>query len=309
MELRHLRYFLTVAEEKHFGRAARRLRMTQPPLSRQIQELEAELGFPLFDRARRRVELTPAGVVFLGRIRGLLEALDLAVHEARRASVGEIGRVAVSYISSLAYSGITDLLRAFHERFPKVEIALREMSPQAQIDALKEGSIDVGLLRGRVDDASLAFACVARDPLVAVLPAGHRLAEHKRIQLGMLAHEPFVIFPRQRSPAFFDQIMAFCRDASFTPRIVQEAPQLDDIVSLVAAGFGLAIMPGSIRRAGRKGLAIRPIVGAPRATLYIVWRADDNAPALQEFIGFVRSTFVKKKADQRRTASVGSAIG
>ncbi|MDI1451417.1 LysR family transcriptional regulator [Polyangium sp. 6x1] len=294
MELRHLRYFVTVAEERHFGRAARRLHMTQPPLSRQIQELEAELGFEVFDRARRQVELTPAGVVFLGRIRGLLEGLDLAVHEARRASVGEIGRVAVGYISSLAYSGITDLLRAFRDRFPKVEIALREMSPQAQLDAIKEGWIDVGLVRGKVDDASLASACVARDPLVVVLPAGHPLAERKRIPLGMLAQEPFVIFPRQRGPSFFDQIMALCRDAGFTPRIVQEAPQLD-IVSLVAAGFGVAIMPGSIRRAGRKGLAIRPIVGAPSATLYIVWRADDAAPALREFIGFVRSTFVKKK--------------
>lgn len=294
MELRHLRYFLTVAEEKHFGRAARRLRMTQPPLSRQIQELEAELGFELFDRARRQVELTPAGVVFLGRIRGVLEGLDQAVHEARRASVGEIGRVAVGYISSLAYSGITDLLRAFHEQFPKVEIALREMSPQAQLDAIKEGWIDVGLVRGAVDDASLASTCVARDPLVVVLPAEHRLAEQKRIPLRLLAGEPFVIFPRQRGPSFFDQIMSLCRDAGFTPRIVQEAPQLD-ILSLVAAGFGVAIMPGSIRRAHRKGLAIRPIVGAPRATLYIVWRADDTAPALREFIGFVRSTFVKKK--------------
>ena len=296
MELRHLRYFLTVAEEKHFGRAARRLRMTQPPLSRQIQELEAELGFELFDRARRQVELTPAGVVFLGRIRGVLEGIDQAVHEARRASIGEIGRVAVGYISSLAYSGITDLLRAFHERFPKVEIALREMSPQAQLDAIKEGTMDVGLVRGLVDDASLASACVSRDPLVVVLPAGHRLAEHKRIPLKLLAREPFILFPRQRGPAFFDHIMSLCRTAGFSPRIVQEAPQLDDIVSLVAAGFGVAIMPGSIRRAGRKGLAIRPIVGAPRATLYIVWRADDTAPALREFIGFVRSTFVKKKA-------------
>ena len=294
MELRHLRYFLAIAEEKHFGRAARRLHMTQPPLSRQIQELEAELGFALFDRARRRVELTPAGGVFLARVRSVLEGIDQAIHEARRASVGEIGRVAVGYISSLAYSGITDLLRAFHEQFPKVEIALREMSPQAQLDAIKEGWIDVGLVRGLVDDASLASACVARDPLVVVLPAGHALAEHKRIPLGRLAGEPFVVFPRHRGPAFFDQIMSMCRDAGFTPRIVQEAPQLD-ILSLVAAGFGLAIMPGSIRRAGRKGLAIRPIVGAPRAKLYIVWRADDTAPALREFVGFVRSTFVKKK--------------
>ncbi|MRG96252.1 LysR family transcriptional regulator [Polyangium spumosum] len=296
MELRHLRYFVAIAEERHFGRAARRLRMTQPPLSRQIQELEAELGFSLFDRARRRVELTPAGVVLLARVRNLLEGLDFAVHEARRASVGEIGRVAVGYISSLAYSGITDLLRAFHERFPKVEIALREMSPQAQLDALKEGLIDVGLVRGSVDDASLASACVKRDPLVVALPAGHALTAHKRLPLELLAREPFVLFPRQRGPAFFDQIMSLCRDAGFTPRIVQEAPHLD-ILSLVAAGFGVAILPRSIRRAGRRGFVIRPIVGSPRADLFIAWRADDTSPALREFVGFVRSTFVEKGAD------------
>lgn len=295
MELRHLRYFSTIAEERHFGRAAKRLRMTQPPLSRQIQELEAELGFTLFDRSRRGVELTSAGAVFLARTRGLLEALDQAVHEARRASVGEIGRVVVGYLASLAYSGITDILRAFHERFPEVELALREMSPQAQLDALKAGLIDVGLVRGPVDDARLASACVRRDPLVVVLPAGHALAHRKRIPLKLLAGEPFVIFPRQRGPNFFDQIITLCRSAGFSPRIVQEAPHLD-ILSLVAAGFGVTIMPSSVRRISRKGLALRPIVGSPRMDLFIAWRSDDASPALREFISFVQTAFAKLNA-------------
>jgi DNA-binding transcriptional LysR family regulator len=299
MELRHLRYFLTIAEERHFGRAAQRLHMTQPPLSRQIQELEEELGFALFDRARRRVELTPAGAVFLDHVRRVFDALDLAVHRARRASVGELGRIVVGYISSLAYSGITELIRAFHERFPLVELNLREMSPQAQLEALKEGQIDVGLVRGSVDDASLAAECVRREPLVVALPAGHELAQHKRVALEMLAREPFIIFPRQRGPAFFDQIMALCRAAGFSPRIAQEAPQLD-ILSLVAAGFGVAIMPESIRHTGRKGLAIRAIVGAPSTDLHVAWRADDASPALREFLSFVRSVGVSDARGERR---------
>jgi DNA-binding transcriptional LysR family regulator len=301
MELRHLRYFSTIAEERHFGRAAQRLHMTQPPLSRQIQELEEELGFALFERAHRQVALTPAGAVFLDHVRRVFESLELAVHQARRASVGELGRIVVGYISSLAYSGITEVIRAFHERFPLVELNLREMSPQAQIDALKEGRIDVGLVRGAVDDAALIAECLRREPLVVALPAGHRLTERKRIPLELLAREPFIIFPRQRGPAFFDQIMGLCRDAGFSPRIAQEAPQLD-ILSLVAAGFGVAILPESIRHAGRKGFAIRPIVGSPSTDLRIVWRADDASPALREFLSFVRSVGVSDARGGRRAA-------
>mgnify|MGYP000267007314 CR=1 FL=1 len=289
MELRHLRYFSTLAEERHFGRAAQRLHMTQPPLSRQIQELERELGFALFDRTQRRVQLTPAGEVFLERTRGLLESLELAIREARRASVGETGRLVVGYLASLTYSGITDIIRAFHERFPGIELNLRELGPQAQLDALKARQIDVGLVRGKVDDASLASACVRRDPLVVVLPPGHHLAERKRIALNLLSSEPFVFFPRARSAAFFDQVISLCRTAGFSPRIVQEAPQLD-ILSLVAAGFGVSIMPGSTRRLARKDIVLRPIVGSPSTELTIAWRVDDVSPALLEFVAFVPRT-------------------
>src|SRR5438552_16646477 len=150
MELPHLRYFVAVAEERHFGRAAKRLHIAQPPLSRQIQMLESELGFVLFERSPK-VELTAAGAVLLDRTRQVFEAIDLAVHEARRASKGETGRIVVGYPSSLAYSGLTELLRSYRARFPAVEVALREMPPQHQIDALKGGRIDVGCVRGRFE--------------------------------------------------------------------------------------------------------------------------------------------------------------
>src|SRR6478609_207556 len=265
MEIRHLRYFVAVAEELHFGRAAQRLHIQQPPLSRQIQDLENELGFPLFERSRRRVELTPAGTALLGRARQVFDALDVAIHDARSASEGESGRLVVGYPSSLAYSGLTELLRAFRTRFPSVEISLREQPPADQIDGLKAGRLDVGFVRTSLDE---------------------------------LAQEPFVLFPRARGPAFFDQLMALCGRAGFTPRIVQEAAQLD-IVSLVAAGFGVSIMPSSMRNFRRPGLVFRAIVGAPQVELLIVWRHQNLSPALHNFVDLVRVLGVNRQRKSR----------
>ncbi|WP_437945783.1 LysR substrate-binding domain-containing protein [Sorangium sp. So ce296] len=318
MDLRHLRYFTAVAEERHFGRAAQRLGIAQPPLSRQIQDLESELGFSLFDRSRRRVELTPAGAVFLAHVRRVFDALDLAVHEARRASVGETGRLVVGYLSSLAYSGITELVRAFRTDFPSVELALREMPPQEQIDALKDGRIDVGFVRAPLNDPRLASECVRREPLLVALPADHPLAGRRRIPLELLSREPFVVFPRQRGSAFFDLVVGLCREAGFTPRVVQEALHLD-ILSLVAAGFGVSILPESIKNIRRGGLALRPIVGAPVTDLLLAWRADDASPTLGQFLSFVRRVGVSKSKpraarrapgeDERDPGAAGAGTG
>ena len=292
MDLRHLRYFAAVAEERHFGRAAKRLHIAQPPLSRQIQALEAELGFLLFIRSRRRIELTSAGDVLLSHTRRVFDALELGIAEAKRASKGESGRITVGYISSLAYSGLTELLRAFRASFPGVEVALRELPPADQVDALKSGRIDVGFVRAPLEDDALVAECVRREPLIVAMPADHRLAARKRIRLEWLAHEPFVAFPRARGPAFFDQIMGLCRDAGFTPHIVQEAPQLD-MVSLVAAGFGVAIMPASIREIQRSGFEVRPIVGSPITKILVAWRAGNASPVVREFLEIVRRVGVR----------------
>jgi DNA-binding transcriptional LysR family regulator len=294
MELRHLRYFVTVAEELHFGRAATRLHMAQPPLSRQIQLLEAELGFQLFERSRRRVELTPAGNTLLTGARQVFDAIDVAIHDARSASQGESGRLVVGYPSSLAYSGLTELLRAFRNRFPAVAISLRELSPGEQIDALKSGNLDVGFVRSSLHDPSLVAERVRQEALMVVLPDDHPLSARRTIPLGALAREPFVLFPRVRGPAYFDQLMALCRAAGFTPRIVQEAPQLD-IISMVAAGFGVSIMPSSMRNFRRPGLTFRPIVGSPQVELLIVWRHQNLSPALHKFVDLVRVLGVDRR--------------
>jgi DNA-binding transcriptional LysR family regulator len=299
VELRHLRYFLAVAEERHFGRAARRLRIAQPPLSRQIQALEAELGFALFDRSRRRVELTAAGAALVSHARRVFDAIELGVHEARRAASGQTGRLAVGYLPSVAFSGLPELLGAFRARSPGVELVLRELPPHEQIEALKDGRIDVGFIRGPIRDAALASRRVRSEPLVVALPLRHPLTSHPRLALEMLAREPFVSFPRHRSPAFFDFLMRLCHDAGFTPCIVQEAPQLD-MVSLVAAGFGVAIVPGSVRNARRPGVVYRPIAGDPRTDLLIVWRLDDSSPVLRDFLGVVDDVGVRVKRRARR---------
>ncbi|MET0591443.1 MAG: LysR substrate-binding domain-containing protein, partial [Polyangiaceae bacterium] len=223
VELRHLRYFVAVAEERHFGRAARRLHIAQPPLSRQIHALEAELGFSLFDRSRRKVELTSAGDAFLVHARRVFETLEIGVSAARRAALGRSGRITIAYPSSVAFSGLYEILRVFHTRSPSVEVSLRELPPQEQIEALKDARIDVGFLRGPMHDDELASQEVQSEPLVVALPSGHALGARAKLALALLADEPFVSFPRHRGPAFFDFLMLLCHDAGFAPNIVREA--------------------------------------------------------------------------------------
>ncbi len=296
MELRHLRYFAAVAEERHFGRAARRLRIAQPPLSRQIHTLEAELGFALFERSSRRVAMTPAGEALAAHVPRVFDAVDLALSDARRAAAGQTGRIVVGYPSSVAFSGLVELLRAFRDRSPEVEIVLRELPPQEQIEALVEGRLDVGFVRAPIDEPELATRCVRRETLVVALPDTHPLARRTRIALEQLAREPFVAFPRARGPSFFDLLMRLCHDAGFTPRIVQEAPQLD-LVSLVAAGFGVAIVTGSVRAARRPGVVFRALRGAPRADLLIAWPrdAETRLPVLRDFLELVDEVGVRRR--------------
>ncbi|RYZ01680.1 MAG: LysR family transcriptional regulator [Myxococcales bacterium] len=293
MELRHLRYFTAVAEERHFGRAAERLGIAQPPLSKQLQDLEAELGYPLFDRSRRPIELTAAGQTLLEHARSLLESVELAVRETRRAGAGHSGRMAIGYPSSLAYSGLTQLLRAFRERSPDVAIEVRELPPADQVEALKRGELDVGFVRAPLHEPRLASESIRTEKLVLALPADHRLAIRDRIALSAVAREPFVFFPRARGPGFFDLLISVCRDSGFSPNIVQEAPQID-VLALVAAGFGLSILPESVRELRRADIVLRPIIGSPTTELRLVWRSGDPSPAVARFLETVRRVGVKR---------------
>lgn len=286
MELRHLRYFVAVAEELHFGRAAARLNIAQPPLSQQIRRLEEMLQVPLFRRTRRRVELTDAGRAFLEGAREALRQVEAAVHRARRADAGEIGHLALGFVGSAAVSVLPDLVRRLRSRFPGVKLALVEQTTAQQVEALLAGRLQAGLVRPPLVARGLEVRTVAREPLVVALPAGHPLAAGRDVPLPSLAGEPFVLFPREQGPGLHDLVLAACAEAGFSPAVVQEATQMQTIVGLVAAGLGVALVPGSVRRYRQRGVVFRPLRGpVPTVDLAVAWRRGDPSAVLQAFLG------------------------
>ena len=287
MELRHLRYFIAVAAELHFGRAAARLHVAQPAVSRQIRALEEEIGLSLFERDRRRVALTAAGAAFLDEARSLLGHVERAVVTAHRAARGELGALRIGYVPAVVHTGLPEIVRAFRKRFSGVDLRLQEMNPAMQVEALLGDQIDVGFVRGPVDEPAVASKTVLKEPLVAVLPSGHRLGRHKRLGLAMLAREPFVFQARSRGPGSHDHILAICRRAGFSPQIVQEGSYTDQL-SLVASGAGVAIVPASLRAIRRSGVLFRPLRERPMTQLDMVWREEAASPVLREFLEHVR---------------------
>jgi len=287
MELRHLRYFIAVADELHFGRAAARVHIAQPAVSRQIRTLEQEIGLNLFERDRRRVALTAAGAAFLEEARSILEHLERAVVTAHRAARGEIGSLRIGYVPAVVHTGLPEILRAFRKRFPRVEVRLQEMNPAIQVEALLAERVDVGFVRGPIDEPALASTTVLKEPLVGVLPSGHRLRSHKRLGLAMLAKDPFVFQARSRGPGSHDDILTVCRRAGFSPQIVQEG-SFTDLLSLVASGAGVAIVPASLQAIRRAGVLFRPLRERPMTQLDMVWRKDAAMPVLREFLEHVQ---------------------
>lgn len=298
MELRHLRYFLALAEALHFGRAAKRLSISQPPLSRQIRQTEEELGVPLFTRTKRRVALTPAGRIMLVRARALLDEADALPPIVRQAHRGEIGRLVVGFVRSAGYGLMPPVVREFRRLCPDVKLALRERIFPEQIEDLKAGRIDVGLLRPPVGDDALVTETIWREPFVAALPAGHVLGGRKRLPLKALAREPFILFPRERSAAFYDQIQTLCRNAGFVPVMAQETNTIHTALGLVSAGIGVALVPASVRRIGALDVIFRDLVEVgPAAELALAWKCDEKNPVLGQFLGVARDV---ARSERRR---------
>ena len=290
MELRHLRYFVTLAEELHFARAASRLGIAQPPLSQQIRALEEEIGVQLFLRTKRRVELTAAGGAFLEESRKVLAQAGRAVLAARRAARGEVGQLEVGFVSSVVYGKAQSIFRLMRVRYPDVSLTLRELTSEEQVEAVKGYGLDVGLIRPPVNGAeSLTVRVIGREPLVVVLPRLHRLARQRRIAMEALAGEPFLQIPRRVAPGFYDQFIGICSRAGFSPRVVQEARSTQTIVSLVAGGMGVSIVPASMRNLQRTGVVYRPLKPpVPTSDLAVMWRPDDESPSLRRFLEIVR---------------------
>jgi DNA-binding transcriptional LysR family regulator len=291
MELRHLRYFSTVATELHFGRAAEKLHIAQPPLSKQIQDLEAELGFELFNRTKRSISLTPAGQAFLGEVTQIFQQLDRAIDIGRKTSRGELGQISIGFVGSATYNILPVMLQQFRDRYPHVQIELHELTTDRQLIWLREGRIDIGLIRPPIIDRELNSQVIFQESLVVALPINHHLARLDKIELRLLATEPFILFPRQLAPGLYDPIIAICQAAGFSPQVVQECIQMQTIVSLVSANMGVSILPESIQEAQRQGVVYKPIVASfgieKLATIAIVWRLNDDSPTIDRLLELI----------------------
>ncbi|EIU1335486.1 LysR family transcriptional regulator [Pseudomonas aeruginosa] len=291
MELRHLRYFIAVAEELHFGRAAERLGISQPPLSQQIQALEEEIGARLFERTNRRVELTDAGRLFLDESRQVLAQVDKAVLLARRAHLGELGELKIGFTSSAPFtSTIPSSIHAFRKAYPDVHLDLQEMSSRQVLKALLEESLQVGVIRPLALPDAVHWVELFREPLVAVLRADHPLAAGSEdgLAIAALAEEPFVFFPRSYGTGLYDQVIALTRQAGFSPRIAQEASEAMTIIGLVSAGLGVSILPASFRRTRVDGVVYRTL-SDPEATtaVWLIRRQNEGSPLALSFIDLV----------------------
>lgn len=290
MELRHLRYFVAVAEEKHFGRAAERLHMAQSPLSQQIRQLEADLKVVLLMRTTRKVELTAAGVVLLDRARLILASVDAAATDAVRAADGEVGHLALGFTGSATYELLPSLSRVLREELPDLELDLYgEMLTPRQVSGLRDGTLDLAFLRPPVLDLDLTVHVIRREPLIAVLPLRHRLAAQEAVRLSELAEEPFISYPSHYRSVVYEAVVEACRRAGFQPRIRQEVGETSTLVAFVAAGLGVALVPASVQHLQITGAVYRPLAGTTQeVALAIAHRTDDPSAALRQVLARVR---------------------
>jgi DNA-binding transcriptional LysR family regulator len=289
MELRHLRYFLAVAEELHFGRAAARVHIAQPPLSKQIQQLEKELGIQLFKRTRRSVELTDAGKIFQSEAYNALACLEKGILKARLASRGEAGWLSIGFIGSSTYEVLPSLLREFRRKYPEVELVLQEIQSSEQNQALRERRIHVSFARFPKPEQGLIFETVYKERLIAALPTSHYLNRKKSVKLSDLANEPFILFPHQPSAHADNTIQVFA-NANLSPQIVQTVEEMHTALGLVAAGIGVTLVPSSMQKTQREKIVYLNLAKPePVLEMKMGYRDGETSPVLSRFIETVHS--------------------
>ena len=298
-ELAQLRCFVTVAEELHFGRAAARLHMTQPPLSRQIQVLEHILDVALFERTSRSVRLTPAGASFLPEAKRLLRFAEEAAAVAKRTASGQAGLLKIGFTAASAHAFLPALIEAGRTHLPSIELFLREMVTAEQIEALESGQLDVGLVRPPVTGGDLNSMRVLCEPLLAALPRGHSLTRNETIAIKDLDGEPFIMYSPFKSRYFYDLLVAQFAKAKILPRYVQHLSQIHSILSLVRAGLGAALVPASASNLRLKDVVLKPVrIRPPKPVeLYLVWRRGHASPQLSSFLTVVRDLLARQSAD------------
>ncbi|RUT04982.1 LysR family transcriptional regulator [Dulcicalothrix desertica PCC 7102] len=290
MELRLLRYFVVVAEELHFGRAAERLHLTQPALSKQIVVLERELGVSLLTRTKRVVQLTVAGEVFLEQAKQLLTQTHNAIQLTQRTARGEIGQLKIGFTSTATYTVFPTLLKNFRSTFPNVELNLQELSTEAQVTALNGRQIDIAFLHPPIDERGLKIHSILEENFVAVLPKHHHLLEYEQIPLSAFASEPLIIHPRQEGPALYNGLIQLCQQLGFQPKIAQESISLQTRICLVTAGIGISFVSESVQSLVGTDVVCKPLANCPiKLKFAAAWRQDSSIPTLQEFLTILRA--------------------
>jgi len=287
LELRHLRYFCAVADELHFGRAAARLGLSQPPLSLQVRQLEEMVGARLFDRHSRSVALTDAGRALRESAGRILRDVDAAMAAARQAGSGEAGELRVAFAPTLMLSTFADMIRRYRARHPGVRLDLRELASAEQTAALLRGDVDIGFAREAGPDARLNVEPIAREPLMIALNRDHPRARQARVPVAALAPDPWVLFPRAIAPLLHDHVLRLCQDAGFVPRVVQESRETYTTVGLVGAGVGVTIIPAGVSRMGWRRVVYKAIPGAS-TELSVVWPAGPPRPIVETFLAAAR---------------------
>jgi DNA-binding transcriptional LysR family regulator len=294
MELRHLRYFVAVGEEQHYGRAAERLGIAQPALSRQIQDLEKELGFTLFDRLPRGVKVSTAGQLFLSDARRILLEVEEAKLRAERIAFGKAGMLRVGFVELLSWHGVVpDSFRQFRRRLPDVELDLQPLRSVEQIEAVRSGRLDVGFIFALAEpDKDFAHMLVAQHKVVLAAPQGHSVTRLKRLRLRDLRDVPFVWFHRSANPVFYERIMQACiRGGLSTPRIVQHAADHATALSLVSCRLGVAFVSETTRWQCPRGVKLLPIADLDiPVPIYLIWRNDNQSALLQRFVAQVKAS-------------------
>lgn len=279
MELRHLRYFLAVCEELHFGRAAKRLHISQPPLSQQIRQLEEDLHVQLFYRTRRKVELTDAGRVFAGEARLILQQVERAAGLAVEANRSKLSRLVVA-CSPANVDVVLKILKAFTKRHPKIHIVVKSLVTPRQVEALRNGRIDIGFLTLPVDSEGLVIETILQERLVVALPENHPLSARRRIPLRALAGETLIIFPLYMSPGRFELIARMCQTAGLSLHVVHEVDNIHTMLELISSGFGVSLMRASVRGVRKKGVVFRELQHSPTVETGVAYRREHRSKAL-----------------------------
>ncbi|WP_164133123.1 LysR substrate-binding domain-containing protein [Stenotrophomonas maltophilia] len=285
MDLRHLRYFIAVAEELNFTRAADRLHIAQPPLSQQIRQLEEELGVTLLHRTKRHVELSEAGQVFLDHARQILRSTEVAAMQARRAQRGEIGRLSVGFFEHMSYTLLPPIFRAYRERFPDVDVDVRWFPVIGQADALRRGDVDISFMRPGTDSEDITTEVLVTEPFVIAVPASHPFAAEDSLSLRDCAAEHFVMYMPHLAPDFHDMILRMCATAGFTPRVALEVGQVYTCLGLVSSGIGLAFVPSSVQRIHLDHVVYKPLRSRSLpAEVMLGWRTTNTSPLIGAFV-------------------------